>query len=198
MDIYQIIMTHNRMWTAREIAVFSVIVLCAFVVCIHLIRYGKIRISQGIAAMLLIFFLGIVFGSTVFTRTATVREYELVPLWSWREVILHHDMFLLQENLLNCILLMPVGILLPFIAGHKVGWKTALMIGVLISAVIETSQLVFMRGLFEWDDMIHNGIGCIMGCAVMNRVWEKTAGKKCICSESFHRNKQKSAGDRNL
>ena len=61
-------------------------------------------------------------------------------------------MFLLQENLLNCVLLMPVGILLPVIAGHKVRWRTALMIGVLTSAVIETSQLVFMRGLFEWDE----------------------------------------------
>ena len=21
-----------------------------------------------------------------------------------------------------------------------------------------------MRGLFEWDDMIHNGLGCMVGC----------------------------------
>ena len=78
-------------------------------------------------------------------------------------------MFLLQENLLNCVLLMPVGILLPVIAGHKVRWRTALMIGVLTSAVIETSQLVFMRGLFEWDDMIYNGMGCIG----MNIMWKE-------------------------
>lgn len=78
-------MTHNRMWSKGEIAVFSMVALTALVVVIHLIRYRKIRISQGIATMLLIFFLGIVFGSTVFTRTATVREYELVPFWSWRD-----------------------------------------------------------------------------------------------------------------
>ena len=36
----------------------------------------------------------------------------------------------------------------------------------MISAVIETSQLVFMCGLFEWDDMIHNGLGCMVGCLV--------------------------------
>ncbi len=28
-----------------------------------------------------------------------------------------------------------------------------------MSATIELSQLIFMRGLFEWDDMIHNGLG---------------------------------------
>ena len=124
--------------------------------------------SQGIASMLLIFFLGMVFGSTVFTRTATIRQYKLVPFWSWREIVLHHDRFLLQENLLHCILLMPVGILFPVITGHKFRCGAALVIGFLISVMIETSQLIFMRGLFEWDDMIHNGIGCLLGCAVMN------------------------------
>ena len=163
MDIYQIVMTHNRMWSARESAIFSVIVLAVAVVFIHLIRHGKMQISQGIAGILLIFFQGIVFGSTVFTRTATIRQYELVPFWSWREVIVHHDRSLLQENLLNCVLLMPVGILLPVFAGHKVRWRTALAVGILISVVIESSQLVFMRGLFEWDDMIHNGSGCMLG-----------------------------------
>lgn len=28
--------------------------------------------------------------------------------------------------------------------------------------------LFFMRGLFEWDDMIHNGLGCMIGCMVTN------------------------------
>ena len=43
-----------------------------------------------------------------------------------------------------------------------------LLFGVLVSAVIETSQLVFMRGLFEWDDMIHNGLGCMIGSMIIN------------------------------
>ena len=168
MDIYQIIMIHNRMWSVREIAVFAVIAVIVLKVLVHLFRNGKIQLSQAVAAMLLAFFLGIVLGSTVFTRTATTQQYELIPLWSWREVILHHDTDLLQEDLLNCILLMPAGILLPVIAGHKIKLRTAFAIGFLISAVIETSQLIFMRGLFEWDDMIHNGLGCLAGCAGMN------------------------------
>lgn len=88
---------------------------------------------------------------SIFTRTATTRQYELVPFLAWREIIIHYDKFLLQEILLNCILLMPVGILLPVITGYKVRCGTALVIGFLISAVIETSQLIFMRGLLEWD-----------------------------------------------
>lgn len=41
-----------------------------------------------------------------------------------------------------------------------------LMSGLMISAMIETCQYVFCRGLFEWDDMIHNGFGCMAGCIV--------------------------------
>lgn len=68
MDIYQIVMTYNRMWSARKIVILVVIILVAAVVFIHLIRQRKIQMSQGIASMLLIFFLGMVFGSTVFLR----------------------------------------------------------------------------------------------------------------------------------
>ena len=68
MYIYQIVMTYNRMWSAREIVILVVIILVAAVVFIHLIRQRKIQMSQGIASMLLIFFLGMVFGSTVFLR----------------------------------------------------------------------------------------------------------------------------------
>lgn len=117
----------------------------------------------------MVIFLGIVFGSTVFTRTSTVRQYELMPLWSWRAIIRYHDWGLLKEDLLNCILLLPAGALLPVITNRKVKWYQALVFGVLISAVIETSQLIFMRGLFEWDDMIHNGLGCMVGCLVVDR-----------------------------
>ena len=42
-----------------------------------------------------------------------------------------------------------------------------------ISATIEVSQLVFMRGLFEWDDMIHNGLGCVIGCLFVNIVFRR-------------------------
>lgn len=59
MDIYQIIMIHNRMWSMKEIAVFSVIVVISLGVVIHLIRREKIQVFQAIAIMLLIFFWGL-------------------------------------------------------------------------------------------------------------------------------------------
>lgn len=168
MDIYQIWTTYNKKWSKYEILAFSVILLLIVIIMAYCLWKKKLNIIQAGAVVAMVIFLGIVFGSTVFTRTSTVRQYELMPLWSWRAIIRYHDWGLLKEDLLNCILLLPAGALLPLIANRKVKWYQALLFGVLISAVIETSQLVFMRGLFEWDDMIHNGLGCMVGYLVVN------------------------------
>lgn len=168
MDIYQIWTTYNKKWSKYEILAFSVILLLTVIIMAYCLWKKKLNIIQAGAVVAMVIFLAIVFGSTVFTRTSTVRQYELMPLWSWRAIIRYHDWGLLKEDLLNCILLLPAGALLPVITNRKVKWYQALVFGVLISAVIETSQLIFMRGLFEWDDMIHNGLGCMVGCLVVN------------------------------
>ena len=168
MDIYQIWTTYNKKWSKYEILAFSVILLLTVIIMAYCLWKKKLNIIQAGAVVAMVIFLGIVFGSTVFTRISTVRQYELMPLWSWRAIIRYHDWGLLKEDLLNCILLLPAGALLPVITNRKVKWYQALVFGVLISAVIETSQLVFMRGLFEWDDMIHNGLGCMIGSMIIN------------------------------
>ena len=50
----------------------------AMVMCVH---RKKLNMIQAAAVLTLVVFLGIVFGSTVFTRTGTIRQYELVPFW---------------------------------------------------------------------------------------------------------------------
>ena len=141
MDIYQILTEYNNPWSSREIFCFSCIMVIAVIMMIYLIRKEKMNKLQAAAILAELVFLGIVFGSTVFTRTGSVRQYELIPFWSWSAILRYHDMELLKENLLNCMLLLPAGALLP---------------------------LIMMRGLFEWDDMIHNGLGCMVGAVLVN------------------------------
>ena len=151
MDIYQILTEYNNPWSSREIFCFSCVMVSAVIMMIYLIRKEKMNRLQAAAILAELVFLGIVFGSTVFTRTGSVRQYELIPFWSWIAILRYHDMELLKENLLNCMLLLPAGALLP---------------------------LIMMRGLFEWDDMIHNGLGCMIGCVIVNRIIGIFTGKK--------------------
>ena len=81
MDIYQIWTTYNKQWSRYEILAFTgglILVCTAMAVCVH---RKKLNIIQAVAVLALVVFLGIVFGSTVFTRTGTIRQYELVPFW---------------------------------------------------------------------------------------------------------------------
>lgn len=167
MDIYQLILTHNRKWSPLEFLSFCVLFLAVAAVLIILLRKRKIVLSQMISGLLFVIYLGLVLASTVFTRSPDgMYHYELIPFWSWREVLIGNT-YMLTEIVLNIILLIPIGILLPVMFRRKIKWWQGLLTGAMISSVIEIAQLVSCRGLFEWDDMIHNGIGCMAGCIIM-------------------------------
>lgn len=111
MDIYQIWSTYNKKWSKYEILAFSVWLLLTVIVAAGCVCRKKINLIQAVAVVMMVIFLGIVFGSTVFTRTSTVRQYELIPFWSWKAIFKYKDWEVLKENLLNCILLLPAGAL---------------------------------------------------------------------------------------
>lgn len=60
MKLYQIIMTHNRPWTAREIVAFLLIFLAAAILSGILFKHNKLVLSQVIAVLTLLTFLAIV------------------------------------------------------------------------------------------------------------------------------------------
>lgn len=133
----------------------------------------KIYLYQTIFFLVFLTYLAIVFGSTVFTRNPGVRQNQLELFWSWKEIFgigkcgrlgSTTSSGLLLENALNMILLFPAGILIPFILGRRQSCWKGLLIGIVISSMIEILQLVLCRGLFEFDDIIHNSIGCMVGC----------------------------------
>lgn len=132
-------------------------------------RKRMVSLVQMTAMVMLIPFVFLVFSSTVLSRTPfSDYKYRLIPFWSYRE-ILRGSRFLFWEDVLNVFMLMPVGILLPVIIDryvkHHCGRKV-IFAGFLISAVIEILQLLLKRGLFEFDDMIHNTIGVAIGYGI--------------------------------
>ena len=82
------------------------------------ILYGRFIQKRGmtarcLAAGLLVFYLSLVFASTVFGRkTRASYAYELMPFWSYRKIAAGNTKLLI-ENFWNVMLLLPAGILLP-------------------------------------------------------------------------------------
>lgn len=144
----------------------AIAALLAGLISAHNYHHGKRTRAQSLAATLLTAYVFLVFASTVFSRTpGEYYSYELIPFWSYREIVNgSEDLF--WEDVLNVILLIPMGILLPIVLErveeNKKFWKTVL-IGFLTSLAIEFLQLTTKKGLFEFDDMFHNTIGVATG-----------------------------------
>ena len=114
---------------------------------------------KGITRPLLAAYLLFILFETVIGRKVGVGRVELVPFWSYSHPELQ------MEIILNYILFMPLGVLLYLCFGEKLGLRVVIA-GFLLSALIELIQLTFKIGVFEFDDMIGNTIGCLIGAAV--------------------------------
>ena len=96
---------------------------------------------------------------TVLGRESGVGRVELLPFWSYSHPELR------MEIVLNYILFIPLGVLLYLCFGEKPGLRVVIA-GFLLSALIELIQLTFKIGVFEFDDMIGNTIGCLIGAVI--------------------------------
>ena len=63
-----------------------------------------------------------------------------------------------EQILWNILAFIPIGL----IGGKVASWKI-ILIGAMVSVSVEASQLFFRLGLFEFDDMIHNTLGTVIG-----------------------------------
>ena len=69
-------------------------------------------------------------------------------------------------NLLgNIILFIPFGFLLPCVTDWNRMWKTVVT-GIGFSLLIETIQLITSQGCFDFDDVILNSLGCVIGYGI--------------------------------
>lgn len=100
---------------------------------------------------------------TVLKRSVSLQTPQFEVLWSYKKW-LAGDWELGIEILGNMAMFFPFGFLLMELCRAKGKVILIAISALLFSLTIETLQLVLMRGLFEWDDLISNGVGAILGC----------------------------------
>ena len=82
------------------------------------------------------------------------------------------DAKVLKNIILNVILYIPMGYLLPFVwpklmRVRRVSSVSRItLIGFFFSLATELTQLVFHIGSFEADDIFNNTLGCLIGCVL--------------------------------
>ena len=75
----------------------------------------------------------------------------------------------LPESILNLVLFVPVGFLLGVVFRHMTWWKV-LLTGVCLSMSIEILQLTLQKGCCDFNDLISNTLGCMIGYGVFRMV----------------------------
>mgnify|MGYP002649407450 FL=1 len=128
--------------------------------------------KESIALSLAVMYLFFVISSTVLVRDATdLYSFDAPLFWSYTKILEGQTGYLI-ENILNVFMLMPIGILIG-VGFDKSRINVAIIIGALISLMIEISQMLTKRGLFEFDDILHNTVGCGVGYVVCSWIEKK-------------------------
>lgn len=112
--------------------------------------------------------------TVIFRESGAERGFRLIPFWSYFDY--GQNSYLLEmvaEKLLNVALFVPVGFLLGC-STWEMNWRRVLVIGLCLSVSIELLQFVFVKGLCEVDDVIHNVLGCLLGYGMyvtIRKIW---------------------------
>ncbi len=125
---------------------------------------GSLEDLEEASLGLLIGYSFLILTETVLNRKPFVGEHiQLELFWSWKQ-------WNVQKNqiLTNVVMFIPIGVLASFMWKWKGLWFAAGL-----SLLVEVLQLATSRGLFEFDDVLHNIIGAVVGVGIV-----MVAGKK--------------------
>ena len=136
--------------------------LSALVVIILAVLTKKVTIG------LLVGYVLVILGETVIFRTPTTRlHFQPQLFWSYNVWDIQKE-----QIIANVLAYIPLGLL----AGRLWKWK-GILAGIGISITSELLQLITHRGLMEFDDLVHNIFGTLIGVSIYI-ICEKLIKKK--------------------
>ena len=174
-------------WISTNYLHIVVAGIFAFTVLILFFSDRKNRVLYRI----LIFLTGAIYLAallyvTLGNRTpASNYNYNFKVFWSYEQIAKNGSRFLLWENIANVFAFLPLGMFLQELFEKRIKWFQCALGAGLLSMTIESAQLIFKLGLCEWDDVIHNTAGALLGYGLACLI------KKACSSVSavFHRNR---------
>lgn len=160
------------------ISVIAFAVFCA--VSIVLYKLHKFNKAQCFAAILLSLYIVVLLYFTVTGRYSHEEyEYKINFFTSYRWFFQYNGEQVLRQLLINFVMLMPVGFLLPVVINAKHKYLITMALSLLLTVFIETMQLITKCGSFEIDDIINNFVGAVIGMLIymlLNKIIQNRKG----------------------
>ena len=124
---------------------------------------------------------------TVFGRAETEEiKYNFMPFWSYVATYKGEGVNLMRGNYMNVLMFVPLGSMLWFAMKEK-KWMRALVVCCIVSACVEALQLLLRRGFCEFDDVMHNALGGMIGFFVCSLLFRKRAVREESSSQNDYR-----------
>jgi len=149
------------------------LLVVAILVVILILNWAKWTRKEKWFRTAFLFYIYLILTYTLLSRSVrNYFDYDLILFWSYQEIWTTHNFQLAVEVFTNCLMFIPVGVLMPFAYEKYFGRdevkirNSVIICGFSVSASVECLQLLTRTGLFEWDDMIHNTIGVIAGYGI--------------------------------
>ena len=152
-------------------------------------------LPKTVTLILLASYVLFIIDMTLMYRKAGEPSGEFAVFWSYKE--LFHSRAVRIDTIDNIWLFVPLGTLLFFIFNKK----RVLAIPLLFSVTIEILQYYTGRGLFEFDDMISNGLGGCIGYgigAILQITKKRISAQRHMIPQPVHlakRSRSNSNGD---
>lgn len=125
----------------------------------------------------------VVIGATFLSRGNGYGTINLHLFSSYRQAYNQMQISLFRNIILNILLFVPLGFLLPFYSKKLQKSYITILVGVVTTLVIEIIQYITGMGIFEIDDIFNNTVGTIIGyCIFMigKCLWTKENRKMII------------------
>ena len=160
------------------ISVIAFAVFCA--VSIFLYKKHKFnKLQCGVAILLSLYIVVLLYFTVTGRYSHEEYEYQINFFTSYRWFFEHNGEQVLRQLLINLVMLMPVGFLLPIIINTKHKFLITMALSLLLTVFIETMQLITKCGSFEIDDIINNFVGAVIGMLIymlLNKIIQNRKG----------------------
>lgn len=120
-------------------------------------------------ALLVEYLFLVICATVVFRPTLPKHHLHLMPLWVYTDLAKSNHSEAVRDIVVNLLIFLPIGALLAVI-NPSIKWYKVLLIGLACSLAIEVLQYIFLKGVTQTDDLIHNTVSCMVGWGVVKGV----------------------------
>ena len=158
----------------------ALLILAAFIGLVAFLAFLFKNFRQINKGMLLLFLLYLLMTGyfTIFSRRGRVQTEIMLKFDSIEEAVRRRSLQPLQHLWLNVAMFVPLGMLFPAICPqHLNKLSCVLPLGMLLTTLIETTQLILRIGQCDLEDLVANTAGACLGL-LLYRLYRRMAPER--------------------